>query len=351
MKRVIALLLVTLALSAATAAPGANYRLYYLDKTRNVSSVDIIAGKVLAQQPRRLSSAGGYDGYSVSPDENLVFGWKQIGLQYEQFGLFKCFLEKSGKPQGRILGIQSTEYSPSADWSPQCKHLIVRIPGQVEMGTIVYSLERRKLVIDTTDLLPDFCSDQAYSFVLEDVGDLDNSPAWLRILDMRTGKMTKLAQVNNGVYGDGAHYVWFGKSHRFAFIDFKGNVIAGEVSRGRSEPAVKKWALTNNGNCDDLRYVPGRGIYFIQEIGKTTTAYHCGNLRALKGTETLPVQRYENAPRNVYEGKAYSPDNLLYAAVETGKPGEVGTIKVYDKSGRYLGSVKGTRPRWRGGEQ
>ena len=351
MKRMLALLIATLTLSAAHAAKNQNYTLYYLDKTRNVCSVEVSATKKLPTHPHRLTSGGGYDGYSVSPDGNQVFGCKQIGVKYDEFLVFKCYLEKSGRRQERIPGtVMADEYPPSADWSPHKKYLIVSVPGQAELSqTIIYSVERHKIVCDTMDLVPDFSGDQAYSFALQDMGDGDNDPSWLRLLDMRTGKMTKVAQVNFGVYGDPRQNVWFGKSHKFAFIDMKGNVVAGEALHSKSGPTAKKRMLTKNGGCTDLRYVPGRGIFFVQKSGNTANAYYSSDLRRLTRAAALPVGHVEPRTGSQLAGRVYSPDNRLYATVESDVPGKMGTIKVYDKSGHLVDVARGTRPRWRGG--
>ena len=354
MARIIALLTAVVTLSAAQAIPNPKYKLYYLDSTHNVCCIGISANGGIVAHPQKLTSGGGYDVYSVSPDNTQVFACKQIGLKWGDTPVYKCFLEVRGRLSGRILGALTAEPTPTADWSSRKKYLIVTVPQEEMIHSIVYSLERRKIVCDTRDWVSDICEDQAYAFALEDQGEDETSPAWVRILDMRTGQTTNVAQVNFGMPGE-AQYVWFGKTHKFAFIDIKGRLCAGEVRRGKSGPLVKKSMLTKNGNCADLRYIRGKGIYFSQKTGKTTSAYYSNDLndlRTLNKTAILPARHKQSFPEAQHKkGRIYSPDNRLYATWDPGKPGDVGTVRIYNGSEHLLATARGRTPTWSGGSQ
>jgi hypothetical protein len=349
MRLIIAFLVAAATLVTANAAQNPKYKLYYLDKTRNVCVVGIGSDGTPVTHFQKLTSGGGYDGYSVSPNNTQVFGWKQIGIWPEGYSVCKCFLEKNGKLSGRIAGKLLTDGKPWADWSPKNKYLIVKVPQEVTTQTIIYSLEKRKIICDTMDLLPDFCEDQDYSFVLQDRGDSDNSSAKLSILDMKTGKFVNLGQVTFGMSGGPSQSVWFGKSHRFAFIDYNGNLNAGEVYRSKSLPFTKKWMLAKNGKCSDLRYIHGKGIYFKQKTRRTTTAYCSNDLRTLSKTTLLPAHRYETPfEPPIEENKVYSPDRLLCASLVGVKPGGTETIRIRNSKGQFVRVAIGTSPKWKG---
>lgn len=339
-----------LALCALHACADTGHKLYYLDESRNVCVVAIGTSGKPTSTPKRLTSGGGYHGYSVSPDRTQVVAWKQIGVKYGEFPVYKFFLEKEGKPQGKILGPVMGCSSPWASWSAGCRHLIVNVPQQVEIRTIIYAPSDHRKVCDTTDLLPDFSKDQAYSFVLEDRGDADYEPACLSVLGMKTGEVAQIAQVSFGESGEPSQKTWFGESHKFAFIDTSGNLHGGEVMGGKSKPVIKKWAITQNAKCSDLRYIPGEGIYFVQKSGDTTRAYYSKDLRTLQPHAVLPVEN-DKAEINArfdaqLKGQFLSPDNLLYASATPAKPGELGMIRVYDRNGHSYDVAKGKQPSW-----
>jgi hypothetical protein len=363
MKRILTLLAALVSISAAQAEQNPKYTLYYLDKTRNVVSVGISADGKAVSTTRKLTSKGGYDGYCVSPDGNQVFGWRKI-RRGQWFGaVYSLFLERNGRTQEKIPGTWGATSGFRAGWSPQNKHLIVSIDQTVgcivETETIIYSLERRKVVCDTRDsFYREFSDDEAYLFVLGAIVDAEDNPAWrdgacwLSVMDMETGRMTKVVQVNSdAIRGGPLQSMWLGKSHKFAFINYRGKLSAGEASRGKSRPLLNKWALAKNGQCSDLHYVAGMGIYFTKKIGKTSTAYYSRDLQTLSKTAVLPSRQaaalsWTQTP----EGEIYSPDKVPYAAIKNDEPDKIGMIKIYDKSGGFLADIaQGTKPKWRGG--
>jgi hypothetical protein len=229
-------------------------------------------------------------GRSVAPGGKYVFTWTQIGLKYGEFPVFKCFLKRDGKSRRSVFGKVVADGEPEPTWSPRLRYLIVEFPHQVETETYLYSLRTNRVVCHTYDLLTGLSADERYTFILQDNGDEDNSAAWLRLTDLVTGKSAKVAQLDFGVYGDPFECAWFGDSHRFAFIDVKGYAWAAEVVSGPSGPSVSKHRLVAAGHCSDLRYVPGKGVYFVQTVGKTRVAYYSSDLRAIRKGVLLPVK-------------------------------------------------------------
>jgi len=351
MRYALTLLIAILTLSAAHAVPKSKYTLYYLDKHRNVVAVGFNANAGIVVKSRQLTTGGGYQGYSVSPDGRQVFAWKQISPEDAPFPVFDCFLEKDGKLQGKILGKKLGDEFPTAVWLPGNNYLIVTISEQVEIDSIVYSIKRHRIIYDTEDQLTGFSSDQSYSFVLQDKGDEDNSPSWLRVLDMKTGKTTKVAQVNFGLMGDPVQSVWFGDSHRFAFIDIKGKLYTVGVGHDKSSPIITKTMLTKNGGCAALRYIPGKGIYFTQKIGKTTKIYCSKDLRTLNQTAVLPAARTAQPTFTERDGLVYSSDGKLHVDIKTGYSEEIGMITVNNISGGYVDVGMGRKPNWKNGKQ
>ena len=246
----------------------------------------VCTGSAVAQSGRLA-----LEGRSVAPGGRYVFTWKQIGLKYGEFPVYKCFLKKDGRSLGSVLGQVLADGEPEPTWSPHLRYLIVEFPHQVEEETYVYSLQRNRTVCHTWDLLTGMSADERYTFILEDRGDDDNSPAWLRVMDLQTGKAVKVAQVNFGMYGDPFQCVWFGNTSKLAFIDVKGDAWTAEVVNGPSEPSVSKRRLVGNGHCDDLRYIPGKGVYFIQKTGRSLTPYYSSDLRSVRKGALLPAKQ------------------------------------------------------------
>lgn len=349
MRRSLALFYVTLAFCAACAGQSTAQTLYYLDQHRNVSAVTIEPTALRASRHRVLSTAGGYHGYCVSPDETQVLGWKQIGAIGE-FPVFKFFLEQKGRRQEKIHGPASADGTPSAEWLPGNKLLLITIPQQAETQSVLYSLRSRKVTCDSTDAISVFSSDQLYCFVEEDIGHDATGAARLRVLDTHSGKTRDASRVTYDFGRETTPYVWLGKTHMFAVLDSNGRVLAGEVRATRSGPSLRTWRLTRHGACSGLRYVPGKGVYFVQGSGKARRAYISADLRRLAGTALLPPRPEEPwAQSEVVNGLVAAPGGRIAAVAETGPPGQTGTVAVVGNSGQRLVVGRGTRPRWKGG--
>ena len=69
----VVLVLVVLSCCSATAAEGNCYTLYYIDETKNVSSIAIDVDGKPSGSPRMLTTRGGYDSFSVSPGVSRVY--------------------------------------------------------------------------------------------------------------------------------------------------------------------------------------------------------------------------------------------------------------------------------------
>ena len=90
--------------------------------------------------PHRLTSLGGYDAYSVSPDGKFVAGIRdEGGWRYQKGFLWRYQLERAnGKPIKWALSGVCSDGEPKTTWSRNGKLMIVS-GGQVDYTTYVYS--------------------------------------------------------------------------------------------------------------------------------------------------------------------------------------------------------------------
>lgn len=97
MRGFVAVVLLVLVISAlGYAAPAAKYTLYYIDTTHNVSKVGIDSTGHPVGKPKRLTSGGKYDAYSVSPDERYVLGMQNVKPMTNLDGDWTQYIEVAG---------------------------------------------------------------------------------------------------------------------------------------------------------------------------------------------------------------------------------------------------------------
>jgi len=346
-------------------APSASYTLYYIDTTHNVSKQVVNPAGHPVGSPKRLTTRGTYGAFSVSPDERYVVGMRIVRGDLCGFGdlpEWDQYVERCGKGViGRIVNQSVTDMAvPYALWQPKTDAVVYVVPQQVNSPEyLVYSLKKRLVLFHETNEFGPVSDDQRYAFVTEDVGCAGEGPADLRVLDLTTGK---LARVRKMQFEESVE--WLGKTHRFAFIGSEGRVWAGEVTRTASGPRVRTWSITRYGGCTDLRYVPGKGIYFLQRSSdRSTRAYLTSDLRSLRKTAGLPIpgrvstrqdrealmERILTGTQGAWTSTANltADHKLLAVPVDMGQ-GEMPEIRVFTRDGKSVSIARGKYPRWKG---
>ena len=229
-------------------ASSAPYTLYYLDVGHNVCRVD----DRLERQARgtgRMTQLGGYDAYSVSPDEKYVAGIRdQGGRRYKPGFLWRYQLElASGRPLKWVLSEVCSDGEPKTLWSRNGKLMIVS-GAQVDYTTYVYSLEDSKLIFKTDDHFGPMSSDERYVLLCRQEASCDDGPIQLSVLDLGSAMAAPAIKVDP----DKAQ-LWLGDTHTFAAVGADGNAWVCDVSRGRGGvPELSGRAVTSAGDITGL---------------------------------------------------------------------------------------------------
>ena len=345
--------------SAANASPASGYTLYYLDKSRNVCEIRLDSAGKPAGEPRRLTSLGGYDYYSVSPDGKWVVGLREIGGNE---WVWKCFLERPGlDPIGRIFGIVDSDGPPRVRWSGDGKYLFCW-GGQIDGTSRVYSLAAKKQIYESHYHFGPISYDGRYAFSLRDIPE-EEAPARLRIIDVQSGKWASAAKV---LADERFEYpcLWIGRTHEFALTDAAGNVWVGSVKPGKLRHAVRKRALTTRGGCSDPQYIPGKGLFFVQTLpGRDPVAYCSQDLKTLnKCPQMLSSEENAGSGLEVWEvlpnvnglwrwSARFSPDRRYIACLLDAGHNKMPEILVFDRQGRYHSVGQGKVLTWKGSDE
>ncbi len=361
MRNFVAVVLLVLIISAlGYLAPPAKYTLYYIDTTHNVSKVGIDSTGHPVGKPKRLTSGGKYDAYSVSPDEKYVVGIQNVKPMSNLDGHWTQYIEVTGG--SRVTALMNgkaiwADGLPSVRWALSQGIIVYDLPGNVGYSSLLFTISGRKLPFESeTDFIEALSSDQRLAFVRELVCCGNTYPGDFGIIDLRSGKRTMLMKSDSQ-----EATVWFGKTHRFAFIDGGGRAWAGEVYPSDGNPKVTKWPLTRYGGCTDLRYIAGKGIYFVQRSSdRSTRAYLTSDLRDLRKTSGLPMPAMPNTRqiaidrmltgiRGAWTSTVSLTSDLKLLAVPVDvRQGGMPEIRVVTRDGKSVTIARGKFPHWTG---
>ena len=337
--------------STAHASPASGYTLYYLDKSHNVCEIRLDSAGKPAGKPRRLTSLGGYDDYSVSPGAEYVVGFRRIGETKKEdtdlaLAVWKCYLEVvGGKPFTSPLRT-STSRGPSANqtiWSPTGSYVVL-IAGIFDVeGGAIFSTRTAEEVSSFADMCGPISRDErlAITHVYGDEG-IESS-----VLDLQSGRK---AAIENAEWES----VWIGDSHKLAWTDWAGRVWVGEAKISGSQVSVVDRRLLHEGDCSDLRYIPGKGLYFTARLGERETAYYSTDLTTVHKGDILlhhpprpsPYDAVRDRPGLWTAYARYSPDQRFIACPVDRGHNKIPEIVLGRESGDSLAVVSGKVPTW-----
>lgn len=355
MKYVFALLVVSVVISSAAYAAG-GYALYYIDDTHNVSKIAIDASGARVGAPQRITSLGGYDSFSVSPDGKRVFGARASHSQKEEdtgnvWITWQCWIEALGsRTKRQLLETRSLMEEPWVAWSPASNAFTV-CDGAFDVDLTLYRCAGRAVTAATHGgSIPAFSSDcrfVACTCVPADKG----SDSWgLYLLDLASGKSTAL--------GDGGSVgAWVGKTHTFAWRGALDDVIVADVTpRASAGPLLKNQRQLAGGYCRDIRYIPGKGLYMEYGQDENARADYSSDLKTITSG---PVLDHKASADDAYDrAKPYagawlqyacsSADGRLVACPVDRGANAMPAIRVFDPAGNSTAVACGKSPQWRG---
>jgi hypothetical protein len=351
------LLMLLLATDACSSAK--TYTLYYIDTTHNVSRALVDSTGRPVGSPKLLTTGGKYDVFSVSPDEKYVVGMRNIEPMSNLDGKWIEYLETVAGHRvtplagGRAIFVDGI---PGIRWAVEQGRLVCDVPGNAWYTSSIFTTGGRKLPYESeNDFIDALSADRRLAFVRETVCCGNDYPGDFGVIDLLSGERTTLMKADSQ-----ESPVWFGKAHRFAVIDGGGRLWGGEVVLTSGKPKITRWPITSYGGCKDLRYIPGRGVYFFQRSGDgRTTAYITSDLRTLRKTAGLPLPKLANARQAFIDRELADREDawtstasltadheFLAVPVET-SDGGMPEIRVFTRDGRSVAIARGKYPKWR----
>lgn len=332
--------------------------LTYLNSNHDVCGIGVDnAGKPVGN-PTRMTSGGGYDSYSVSPNGKWIAGLKDIGGPRRTPGWeWKCFVERVGHGRLKQSFRIDSDGEPSLWWSDKGNYLF-SWGGQVGGTTRAYDLRAGRKTLETDDCLLDMSDDERYAAILQDVGCSEEGPANLSVADLRTGRTRKLGRIEY----ETSYCVWLGKSHKCAFVDTGGNAWVASISSDDRGIHVSKYALTRHGRCSDLRATRS-GLYFVQNVSGRKIAYYSSDLKTLHPGKLLGPKPSDTTPRQPgstdearlpdtawRECAVTTPDGKLTACPIDAGECKMPLLMVFDQTGKSHVIGRGKSPKWKGVE-
>ncbi len=327
--------------------------LYYSDGGRNVVRVSIDAsGKPLGKSAK-LTTTGGCDRFSISPDEKKVVGLGVVSRAIDKESdtalvSWKLFVEEPGKKSSRrVLGTtEPAAGMPCVLWSPKGAYFLLAT-GVTDRKVSVYEFSTGKKIVDSSKMPASISPDERF-LVSEQKYPL--KPSATNVTDLVTGKSVEISEGQCPV-------VWAGSSDKLAWID-SGNLYTAALSAGPTELSLA-WREKVSSAAYDLRWVPEKGVYFVMGSSRTRElGCYSENLKTIVQGDMLPdsPDRWQAAiavkakKGTLPEEASYSPDGALIAyTVPSGKQGET-KLFVLDASGKLITIGPGRSPLWRGSE-
>lgn len=344
---------------------GKTYTLYYIDTTHNVSKIMVNSTGHPVGKPKRLTARGIYDVYSISPNEKYVVGMRNIEPMSNLDGKWVQYLESVGSPRVTPLTGGRAVFAdgiPEIRWAVEQGRFVCDVPGNAWYNSFIYTTDGRGLPYQSENHFIDLLSaDGRLAFVRETVCCGNTYPGDFGVIDLRSGGRTMLMKADSQ-----ESPVWLGKTHRFAVIDGGGRLWGGEVTTSSGKPKITRWPITRYGGCADLRYLPGKGVYFVQRSGNrpgtfkpSTRAYITSDLRTLRNTSGLPLDAQVNARQAFIDRvladredawtstASLTADHKFLAVPFAAKEGEMPEVRIYTRDGKSVTIARGKYPKWK----
>jgi hypothetical protein len=350
MNRAFLLAVVSSVLSCgAAASPNSAYTLYYLDQSSHVCVIELDSSAHALTAGRRISR-GRYGSYSVSPDGKRLLGFVEVSREEEKdtgnvFASWRTFLESpfGGWARRELMSLVGMP-DPGVEWTPRGDHLIVE-RGLFDVDLDLYAIRTRKVIAEHLMSPPVISSDGRFLI------GADGSGEHYLLFDLNTDKKARIAV-------SAADFVWVGGTHRLAWTGDMGyGVWVGEIKSSASGPKIVGRRRLTDATCDDLRYVPGKGVYWVRGRRESAkTGWYSSDLRTVHEGALLPpwrpphgafekVKGYKGA---VAEYAQYSPDKRFIAYPVRHARRTAMDIRILDRSSRSFPLVAGTLPQWKG---
>jgi hypothetical protein len=336
---------VALICTGAWGAPADNYTLYYSDSGHNVCRVTLGAdGKVIGKSAK-LTSRGGCDRFSISPDERRIVGFGIAAQTIDKdtdtkLTTWKIFTEEPAKKGSRkVLGVIGPFSGvPTVLWSPKNTYFLLGC-GVTNRTIDVYEFATGKKIVERSTMPASISPDER--FIVTEV-KYPLKPSAAAVIDLRTGKSVEIAERT-------CPAVWAGSSKQIAWID-SGSLFAAELSFGPTELSLF-WREKVSSAGYDLRWVPGKGVYFV--MGSTQSrelGCYSANLKTIDHGQMLPelpdswqaAAFVKTRTRVQAEDAAFSPDSALVAYTVSSR------LWVVDSSGKAVQLTAGRCPVWKG---
>lgn len=293
-------------------ADAANYVLYYVDGTHNVRRVGVGKNGQVVGKSTAVTSKGGYDFASVSPDGKRLVGFKAVKREYDKdtkldWTTWRVFAEQVGKGAFRrtIDSIGGMADSPAAMFSSKGSYVQVPIEA-FDLTVEVYSFSTGRKILKTADYLA-FSPDERYA-----LGYVWNS-SQLGIMDMKSGSKTPVSW-------NGFDPAWVG-SRRIEWVDGSSNVYRAEV-----QVAAGKLTLSH-----------------AARVSKRSASYQRPDRFRGGWERRIHLKPHERA---LLDQAAFSPDGRLIACPIVAAAGRISRVRMFDGTGKSHGEVSGGAPRW-----
>lgn len=331
-------------LSVAVSAPAAklNYTLYYLDSANHVSMLRVsVTGKKIGN-PKVLSRHK-YDAFSVSPDGKRLLGFVAAGRRTDVdtgnvFVDYRTYIERIGGTVARqeLTGVSGMP-DPDVNWLPDTDHLLVQ-RGYFDLDYDLYNIRTRRTVLQHLISPPAVSADGRFL-----VATRGGDEGYL-LVDLKT-------ELKSSIEKDLAYFVWCGDGHRLAWDDGIG-VTIGYVKATGAGPAIMASRVLAKGSFADLRYTPGKGLYWLSP--GANRAYCSRDTTSVKVCPVLPREGVDDGGVSRFAGRkdvdlfhiARTADRALIAAPVRKKNSGLPTITVFDRLLKPIPLASGTHPAW-----
>jgi len=319
MTRLLRVLLVSFAALACCGAKvaAAGYTLYYVDAARNIRCISLDASGSAVGKSERLTSKGGYDHFSVSPDGNRFVGFTMLDRSFDAettksyWTIWRCFIEQIGAQRFRrnVTKMDPLMESPIVCWSPGGNYFQLLV-GAFDVDIDIYSFSPTKKITSVFDVVS-ISRDERYV-----LGHCSGSE--LSVVDLRTGKSAVLSET-------GDEGVWIGDTHKVAWIEYSGEALGGEIVSKGSVPELAGRARLSTGQTKTIFKRLPEQVDWWESVRKSVRQ---------KGL--------------IADEAAYSPDHKLVACPVKSAKGRPPEIMVFDRSGRAHRVAAGRTPQWQG---
>jgi len=343
-----ALICIALLALCCASVSAATYVLYYVDETHNVSRIGLDAKGKVVEPSRRLTAKGGYECFSISPDEKRLLGFKSTKRWFdkeesgEYFSNWAGFVEQLGAGAYRraFPDAGASRGTPDIRWSPKSNYFQHWV-GQFDVDVSVYAFDPLKRLREHCEICMISADER---FMIGSVVGFG-----FGVVDLVSNKGFKLGDA-------GYQCAWIGDTHEVAYVGESG-VWAAQVSSSGGAPAVTGARKIFSGDVTELRYVPGKGLCIVQgDYMRARTAKCSSDLRTFKTISWQPgvdaywfPEKWFKTHHDYLAGQWKASPDKKFAAVpiSVGK-NKIPEIRIYDRSFKGRVVAKGWAPIWKG---